>query len=62
MKLLRMSKEEAELRSYGEAHVRGCIGVTEYWWGVCDEGLLIGDDLSGLTEEEMDSLEEYISV
>lgn len=60
MKLLRMSKAEAELRSYGEAHARGCTGVTEYWWASCDQGLLINeDDLSGLTEEELLQLESY---
>lgn len=61
MKLLRMTKENAEIRNAQEADLRGCSGVTQYWWSFCSDGLLIpDDDYSGLSESEISSLEEYV--
>lgn len=63
MKILAMTKEAAMQKSHEYALEMGCSGVTQYWWDFCDDGLLIcGDDYSGLTEEEIENLTEYIQV
>jgi hypothetical protein len=61
MKILRMTKQAAMKKSADEADLRGCSGVTQYWWDYCNDGLLFYDeDYSGLSEAEINSLEEYI--
>lgn len=61
MKILRMTKQAAMKKSSDEADLRGCSGVTQYWWDFCADGLLFcTEDYSGLTESEINSLEEYI--
>lgn len=60
MKILRMTKQAAMKKSADEADLRGCSGVTQYWWDYCNDGLLFYDtDYSGLTDAEINSLEEY---
>lgn len=60
MKILTMTKDAAMERSHQEAISRGCSGNTLYWWGFCDDGLLIFDDKSGLTDDEKAALTDYI--
>jgi hypothetical protein len=62
MKILRMSKQAAMKKSADEADLRGCTGVTQYWWDYCDQGVLFyNEDYSGLSEAEINSLIEYVS-
>lgn len=60
MKILPMTYEQGQERSRAEALSRGCNGVTKYWWSVCNQGIMISDDYSGLTEQEISSLVEYV--
>ncbi len=54
--------ENPSERSHEEAMKRGCNGVTQYWWSFNDQGVLIpDDDYSGLSQDEITSLVEYIS-
>jgi hypothetical protein len=59
MKILRMTKAAAMQKSHEYAVEKGCGGITQYWWDFCDDGLLLGEDLTGLSEEEIAAVTEY---